>query len=358
MLALSLLLFISALCGPASAFSYRDLKSRADWSDLAFIASATEHPSTQWRYWYDGPRYGYVILKAEGKKDSEGYQFGDFTKGLAKNLIGKRVEKLTGKPYEFGDLTRKIDQSIKDKVSDLTGSDDYEVSLHFHPRLFELDALLKFVATLSQFGDLSRWVDGQIKSKVNEYTGEDSYKFGDLTKEITRRVASGQYTLNDLFILLKGLAVIGASLSPVAGFLPVKLLVNLLDYSILNDVAGKVASALAIELDRRVKGALLGNEEYKLGDATKSTIANAINGYTGKEEYEFGDITKKVVAMYADDVKPESRTVIDVTKKEDNVVDAIDLWDSEFSEKHMKEGLAKIDKYVEEIEMKQRRQES
>mmetsp|Transcript_30018 Transcript_30018/g.71417 ORF Transcript_30018/g.71417 Transcript_30018/m.71417 type:complete len:358 (+) Transcript_30018:159-1232(+) len=334
MLALSLLLFISALCGPASAFSYRDLKSRADWSDLAFIASATEHPSTQWRYWYDGPRYGYVILKAEGKKDSEGYQFGDFTKGLAKNLIGKRVEKLTGKPYEFGDLTRKIDQSIKDKVSDLTGSDDYE------------------------FGDLSRWVDGQIKSKVNEYTGEDSYKFGDLTKEITRRVASGQYTLNDLFILLKGLAVIGASLSPVAGFLPVKLLVNLLDYSILNDVAGKVASALAIELDRRVKGALLGNEEYKLGDATKSTIANAINGYTGKEEYEFGDITKKVVAMYADDVKPESRTVIDVTKKEDNVVDAIDLWDSEFSEKHMKEGLAKIDKYVEEIEMKQRRQES
>lgn len=202
-------------------------------------------------------------------------------------------------------------------------------------------------------------MDGQIKSKVNEFTGEDAYKFGDLTKEITRRVASGQYTLDDLFILLKGLAVIGASLSPVAGFLPVKLLVNLLDYSILNDVAGKVASALAIELDRRVKGALLGNEEYKLGDATKSTIAKAINGYTGKEEYEFGDITKKVVAMYADDIKPESRTVIDVTAKDDtSVVDALDLWDSEFSEKHMKEGLAKIDRYVEEVEIEQRRQQS
>lgn len=202
-------------------------------------------------------------------------------------------------------------------------------------------------------------MDGQIKSKVNEFTGEESYKFGDLTKEITRKVASGQYTLDDLFILLKGLAVIGASVSPVAGFLPVKLLVNLLDYSILNDVAGKVASALAIELDRRVKGALLGNEEYKLGDATKSTIAKAINGYTGKEEYEFGDITKKVVAMYADDIKPESRTVIDVTAKDDtSVVDALDLWDSEFSEKHMKEGLAKIDRYVEEVEIEQRRQQS
>lgn len=201
-------------------------------------------------------------------------------------------------------------------------------------------------------------MDGQIKSKVNEFTGEDSYKFGDLTKEITRRVASGQYTLDDLFILLKGLAVIGASMSPVAGFLPVKLLVNLLDYSILNDVAGKVASALAIELDRRVKGALLGNEEYKLGDATKSTIAKAINGYTGKEEYEFGDITKKVVAMYKDNVKPESRAVINITAKEDSSVeDAIDLWDSEISEKQMKEGLAKIDRYVEEVEMKQRRQQ-
>ena len=201
-------------------------------------------------------------------------------------------------------------------------------------------------------------MDGQIKSKVNEFTGEDSYKFGDLTKEITRRVASGQYTLDDLFILLKGLAVIGASMSPVAGFLPVKLLVNLLDYSILNDVAGKVASALAIELDRRVKGALLGNEEYKLGDATKSTIAKAINGYTGKEEYEFGDITKKVVAMYKDNVKPESRAVINITAKEDSSVeDAIDLWDSEISEKQMKEGLAKIDRYVEEVEMKQRRKQ-
>jgi hypothetical protein len=62
----------------------------------------------------------------------------------------------------------------------------------------------------------------------------------------------------------------------------VKLLVQLLDYSLLNDVAGRVTSALALELDKRLKKSLLGDENYKLGDVTKRTISNAISAYTGK----------------------------------------------------------------------------
>ncbi len=73
-----------------------------------------------------------------------------------------------------------------------------------------------------------------------------------------------------------------SALSCIAGFLPVKLLVQLLDYSLLNDVAGRVTSALALELDRRLKKSLLGDENYKLGDVTKRTISNAISAYTGK----------------------------------------------------------------------------
>ena len=75
----------------------------------------------------------------------------------------------------------------------------------------------------------------------------------------------------------------------LAGFLPVKLLVELLNFSLLNDVAGKVTSTLAMELDKRLKKSLLGDENYKLGDATKRTIANAVQNYTGKDQYEFGD---------------------------------------------------------------------
>ena len=67
-----------------------------------------------------------------------------------------------------------------------------------------------------------------------------------------------------------------------AGFLPVKLLVELLNFSLVNDAAGKVTSALAMELDKRLKKSLLGDENYKLGDATKRTIADAIKNYTGK----------------------------------------------------------------------------
>ena len=72
------------------------------------------------------------------------------------------------------------------------------------------------------------------------------------------------------------------AVSCIAGFLPVKLLVQLLDYSLLNDVAGRVTSALALELDKRLKKSLLGDENYKLGDVTKRTISNAISAYTGK----------------------------------------------------------------------------
>jgi len=147
-----------------------------------------------------------------------------------------------------------------------------------------------------EFGDLSRLVDSKIKDKVNDMTGSDEYKFGDLTKEIVRRVASGSYTLDDLFMLLKAMSLVGASLSPVAGFLPVKLLVELLNFSLMNDIAGKVTSSLAIELDKRLKQSLLGDADYKLGDATKRTIANAVEGYIGKE-YEFGGTFRGAAAL-------------------------------------------------------------
>lgn len=190
----------------------------------------------------------------------KGYQFGDITKSITKSLIGSKVEKLTGKPYEFGDLSRTIDSSIKESINSITGNDDYE------------------------FGDLSKFVDSRIKRQVNKFTKQDRYKFGDLTRELLRRVASGEYTWDDLFLLLKALAVFEASISPVAGFLPVKLLVELLNFSLANDVAGRVSSALAMELDRRLKKSILGDENYVLGDATKKTIAGAIGHFTGKGE--------------------------------------------------------------------------
>jgi hypothetical protein len=268
-----LLLHVQIVLG----FTYHDLIARERSSSLSHTridqsAKEPSFPPPPSLFWSKGAKRGFfiqwrcrlLILQAtsnnensndgSGKRTSGGYKFGDITK----SLIGGSVEKITGKPYEFGDLSRHIDRNVKDKVNDLTGKSDYE------------------------FGDLSRFVDSKIKGEVNKFTGKESYRVGDLSKELIRRVASGDFTLDDLFMILKALAIFEASISPVAGFLPVKLLIDLLNFSLANDVAGRVASSLAMELDKRLKGALLGNENYKLGDATKSTIANAVKSYTGK----------------------------------------------------------------------------
>ena len=264
-----------------------------------------------------------------------GYKFGDLTA----RIIGKNVEKITGKPYKFGDLSRAIDTSVKDKVKDLTGNIDGDY----------------------EFGDLSRWVDSKIKGEVNKFTKNDNYKFGDLTKEIMKRVASGKYTMDDLFMLLKAMALVGASLSPVAGFLPVKMLVELLNFSLVNDAMGKVTSVLALELDKRLKKSLLGDENYILGDATKSMIANAVNGYTGKESYEFGDVTRKVMNSFTDNIdtnknnnnnnNTENRGMIIISK---DASEALDKWDSLSEEQNLRYDCSldeRIEKYVDTIKL-------
>ncbi|KAL7537387.1 hypothetical protein ACHAWF_005745 [Thalassiosira exigua] len=343
---LRVLLLSPLLCaGSAGAFTYRDASAKASSrseltpptdSSVDFPSDEPPHPSLPSLLWskhtkFKHKRYCCLVLSAGKRGDDggkKGYRFGDITK----SLIGGSVEKITGKPYEFGDLSRAIDTSVKDKINDLTGNEDYE------------------------FGDLSRWVDTQIKGEVNKFTNKESYQFGDLTKEIVRRVASGEYTMDDLFMLLKALAIFEASISPVAGFLPVKLLVELLNFSLLNDVAGKVTSSLALELDKRLKKSLLGDENYKLGDATKRTIANAVQSYTGKDSYEFGDVTKKVVSTFADETKDTSeRQTIGMKSAKDmepSIVEALDQWDS-LSETQLQDELGKIEQYIELVEKEQ-----
>jgi len=263
-----------------------------------------------------------------GGNNKKGYKFGDLTA----RIIGKNVEKITGKPYKFGDLSRAIDTSVKDRVKELTGNIDGDY----------------------EFGDLSKWVDSKIQGEVNKFTNNDNYEFGDITKEIMKRVASGKYTMDDLFMLLKAMALVGASLSPVAGFLPVKMLVELLNLSLANDAMGKVTSVLALELDKRLKKSLLGDENYILGDATKSMIANAVNGYTGKESYEFGDVTRKVMNSFADNIdknnnNKENRGMIVMSKDES---EALEKWDSLSEEKDIQGADSldgRIEKYVDTI---------
>lgn len=117
------------------------------------------------------------------------------------------------------DLSRAIDSSVKEKINDLTGNDDYEFG---DLRWVELWTTLNVITSPATFSIkmllFSRWVDTKIKGEVNKFTNKEEYQFGDMTKEILRRVATGQYTLDDLFMLLKALAIFQASISPIGKF--------------------------------------------------------------------------------------------------------------------------------------------
>ena len=205
------------------------------------------------------------ILSTDNNNNNESEGFWRRTLSRGKDSVNK----LTGEDaYQFGDVSRWIDAKVKDQVNKVTQKDDYE------------------------FGDLSRWIDAKVKDRVNEMTGKSSYDFGDLSKAIATRVISRRYVLEDIVILLKALVSLNVSMSSVASFLPVKLLVDLLNYSLAADVGNRVVAALAIEVDKRVKEALTGDANYQLGDYTKRAVLRFI----GKDDYEFGDISRKIVA--------------------------------------------------------------
>lgn len=211
---------------------------------------------------------------ADGDDGASGYKFGDISRGLASRFT-KRVEQVTGKEYKFGDLSRHLDAKAKERVCEVTGKDSYS------------------------FGDLSLWADANVKAKVCEMTGKNSYTAGDLTEEILRRVTSGEMKWEEVLMLMKMMLSIGASFSPVAGMLPAKVLIELLNYSIIAQAGEMVTSAISTELDRRMKKAFTGDPDYQLGDKSKRQLLNFI----GSDTYEFGSLTKTIIEkMNARDV--------------------------------------------------------
>jgi hypothetical protein len=69
-------------------------------------------------------------------------------------------------------------------------------------------------------------------------------------------------------------------LTPVAQFLPAKLLIEALDVSIAGDLGNKFIAEITKELDRRMKMAFTGSPDYQLGDLSKKAVLK----YIGKDE--------------------------------------------------------------------------
>ena len=241
-----------------------------------------------------------AVQSATGNSE---YQFGDATKWVGGKAAGA-INEVTGKDsYEFGDLSRWLDRSAKAKVNELTGESEYK------------------------FGDLSRWLDRSAKDKVAELSSKDQYEFGDLTKLIVSRAS--QLTMKDATMLLKALLSFNVGLSSVGGLLPIKFLVEVLNYSLLVDVGERLAGMVAVEIDKRVKEALTGDSEYKLGDLTK----RAVKSFTGKEEYAFGDVSREVMRRFEEPGGADATAFGDSdgsTAIDAELAEELDRWDARF----------------------------
>eukprot|EP00628_Pelagophyceae_sp_CCMP2097_P024914 CAMPEP_0184230610 /NCGR_PEP_ID=MMETSP0976-20121227/22858_1 /TAXON_ID=483370 /ORGANISM="non described non described, Strain CCMP2097" /LENGTH=462 /DNA_ID=CAMNT_0026535599 /DNA_START=73 /DNA_END=1459 /DNA_ORIENTATION=- len=194
-------------------------------------------------------------VRAAGQKD---YKFGDLTKSAVR-ASGRS-------DYEFGDASKWLDGQAKAAVNNITQKESYE------------------------FGDVTRWADLQAKAKVTTLTGKEAYQFGDISKALVHIARTREYSLDDVFFLVKAGIVLGSSLAPVGALLPVKFLIDLLNMSLMGDMTDRVAAFAAGEVDKRCKEAVTGDANYKVGDLTMRAILK----FTGKEKYEFGDVARTV----------------------------------------------------------------
>jgi len=147
-----------------------------------------------------------------------------------------------------------------------------------------------------------QWIDGYAKEGVSntnslakiavlKFTGKSKYVFGDIAREIIRRASSSSVSLQDLMLLLKIFLTVGASFTPLAKFLPLTVLLDMLNVSIESRVGGRLLQVLAESIDERFLAAFTAEE---LGDLAKRSLLAGITAFTGRNRYEAGDIEQAV----------------------------------------------------------------
>ena len=227
---------------------------------------------------------------------------------------------MTGKDtYQFGDITRYFESCAKDSWNEIQ-MDTRDLAQHLD---HEMDEKIQE----------TRFTKGQIQENVQN-----------VTRTLIRKVASEEYQLSEITFLCKALMALGTDFAPVAGVLPVKLLLELFGYSIACGLAERFFTAIITELDRMLeineevkavsarheynKDAMdgvdivdtnvvsslsssrkeRGLDNYAPGDLTKQ----AISEFTGKESYEVGNIAEKQREEGIIERVDDDRTSIDI----------------------------------------------
>ena len=133
----------------------------------------------------------------------------------------------------------------------------------------------------------------------------------------------------------------GVSFTPVARLLPIKVLLEILNVGLAQDVGAKIVGGVATSLDERFKEAITGDANYKLGDKSKEQLAKSLSKLTGKDSYSFGDISQVVAKRLAEKEGKGTATTDDSSK--DALIDlmnndALAEWDKKLFESEGNKG--------------------
>lgn len=151
-------------------------------------------------------------------------------------------------------------------------------------------------------------------SKIQERAGEILERYGNntdiqavqqqATEEIVTILKNREYGIADLFYLLRLCTSFGLGMNPVVmSIFPLNVLIQLYNFSLIQEGGRGVLSAVALELDKRAKRvmtvemdkqaktALFGDPDAEVGTLFKKALLDAI----GKSEYEFGDVAQNLI---------------------------------------------------------------
>lgn len=141
-------------------------------------------------------------------------------------------------------------------------------------------------------------------------------------------------------LALKIVAIVGVNFQPVAALLPMKVLVQMVEVSLAQDLSNKVVGVLTGEVDSRMKEMVTGDKDYQLGDMTKKALTGSKDYQFGdftkgilqqmtSEDYQFGDITTNLLTKGDKDVSPASSGA-DQPQIDDQANQTMEAWDKKY----------------------------
>lgn len=110
-------------------------------------------------------------------------------KAVAEDLKKNARDFLGKDDYKLGDMSKEIDARVKQGVAELRGKEEYEVG----DLVLTLDEMSKsmtedLTGKPYEFGDLSKEIDKRVKSAVATYVGKPKYETGDLSRAVAANV--------------------------------------------------------------------------------------------------------------------------------------------------------------------------